>query len=120
MTDEELKDSTMDFVKRRTYKPMWMRHIPVTDKDYRDKERNWKGFKYALKNIGLDSDVVRRRLITGTTPWDNEEQQVIRSQKAFQEYYTTPPKIPAEIKRKDPYQGTTQPKSKISKPESTP
>ena len=93
---------------------MWMRHIPMTFEDFQAKERDSKGFKYALKNIGLDSDVVRKRLIKGKTPWEDQEEQLVRCQKAYQEYHMTVPKTPSEIRAWNAYRGTTQAKSKVS------
>jgi hypothetical protein len=75
---------------RRDYDPMWTRSVPTTFEDFQKKERTWKGFKYALRNIGLDIDVVRRRLIKGKTPWEDEEQQRLNCQKARKEYYNHP------------------------------
>ena len=35
----------------------------MTFENFQHKEREWKGFKYALRNVGLDSDVLRKRLM---------------------------------------------------------
>ena len=51
------------------FQPMWMKHIPMTYEDFKDKEENWLGFSYALKSIGLDSNEVKKRLIEGKPPW---------------------------------------------------
>ena len=80
-----------------------MRHIPTSFEDFQQKEENWKGFKYALQNIGLDSDVVRKRVIEGKTPWENEEEQLIRCQKAFQAHHMTVPKIPSDVRARSEY-----------------
>ena len=57
-------------------------------------------------------------MIEGKTPWKNQEEQLISCQKAYQEYHMTTPKTPSEVRARNAYQGTTQAKSKVSKPES--
>ena len=37
-----------------SYSPLWMCNIPTTLEDFQKKEKSWKGFKRALKAIGLD------------------------------------------------------------------
>ena len=93
------------------FKPLWIEHIPVTYKDFKDKEENWPGFIYALKQIGLDSNEVKKRLMEGKSQWKNEEEQRKRCQKAYQDYQRKLPKISQER--------TAQAKSKLTKPEST-
>ena len=99
MTKEQVLKSTFAVMRGRAqqrqqrFKPMWMRHIPVSYEDFKDKEENWPGFDYALQNIGLDSDV-KRRLIEGKTPWKNEEEQKRRCQQGYQEPQMKVPKIP--------------------------
>ena len=71
-----------------------------------------------MKNIGLDSKVVKRRLLEGKTPWENKEETLINCQRAYMEHQMKVPKIPSEKRERSEYHSTTQPKSKISKPES--
>ena len=66
MTKAEVQKSTLALMRGRVqqrgkvregfFKPLWMEHIPVTYKDFKDKEENWPGFINALKHIGLDSN----------------------------------------------------------------
>ena len=51
------------------FQPMWMKHIPRTYEDFKDKEENWPGFIYALKHIGLESNEVKKRLLEGKSSW---------------------------------------------------
>ena len=92
-----------------SYTPLWMNDIPETIQDFQRKEKTWIGFKYALKNIGLDVDEVRKRLFKGKTPWQDEEQQKINCQKAWMRYKQGLKLVSSH--------STTQPKSKASRPE---
>ena len=74
MTKEEVEKSTLAVMRGRAqqreqrFKQMCVRHIPTTDEDFKDKEKSWLGFKYALQNIGLDSNEVKKTLLEGKTP----------------------------------------------------
>ena len=51
ITKEELKKATVAFMKIRNeqrFKPTWMRNIPVTYEDFKDKDETWLGFRFAL------------------------------------------------------------------------
>jgi hypothetical protein len=66
MTKEELQKSTVAFMKIRheqRFKPTWMRNIPMTLEDFEDKEEKWLGFHYALKNIGLEYNEVKKKIV---------------------------------------------------------
>jgi hypothetical protein len=85
LTKEDVKKSTAELVKIRTegrFRPMWMRNIPMTLEDFKNKEKTWLGFHYALKNIGLDYDEVKQRLRDNKTPRKDLEEQQLTCQKA--------------------------------------
>ena len=109
-SDKEIEDSTLEFAKKRSYTPMWWRHIPTTLEDFENKEKSWKGFKYALHVIGLDAEEVRRRLTHGKPPWKDEEEQKAKCQKAYLEHTMKPPKTLSRV--------TAQAKTKVEKPQS--
>jgi len=76
LTKEDLRKSTQDLAKLRLekrFKPMWMRNIPMTLEDFKNKEETWLGFHYALENIGLTYNGVKKRLSEGKEPWTDLE-----------------------------------------------
>ena len=110
LTKEDIKKSTQNLAKLRSerkFTPMWMRNIPMTIEDFKNKEVTWQGFHYALENIGLDSREVKKTLSAGPEPWTDLERTKRCCQQAFMEYQMKMPKIPK----------TTQPKSKVTKPD---
>jgi hypothetical protein len=110
LTKEDLKKSTEELAKirsERRFTPVWMRHIPMTIEDFRHKEVTWQGFHLALKNIGLDPREVKKRLSEGKELWTDLEKTQRSCQRAFMDYQMKMPKLPK----------TTQPKSKVTKPD---
>ena len=111
LTKEDLQKSTQELAKIRLekrFKPTWMRSIPMTLEDFKNKEETWLGFHYALENIGLDYKEVNKRFSEGKEPWTDLERTQRICQQAYMEHQMKVPKIPTE---------TTQAKSKVTKPE---
>ena len=78
MTKEGLKKSTQELAKLRAekrFKPTWMRNIPMTLEDFKNKEDTWLGFHDALENIGLEYKEVKKRLSEGKEPWKDLEKR---------------------------------------------
>ena len=91
------------------------REIPTSTVDYNQKKRDWPGFRYALKKIGLGYQEVKRRLRAEKTPYENEEGQsrfCVKAHARFQEQQRNVPKLTSN----ESTSSTTAPKSK-AKPE---
>ena len=97
LTKEDLRKSTQDLAKLRLekrFKPMWMRNIPMTLEDFKNKEETWLGFHYALENIGLTYNGVKKRPSEGKEPWTDLEKTQRICQQAYMEHQMKVPKIP--------------------------
>ena len=96
MTKAEIQKSTLALMHGRVqqkekvregfFKPMWMRSIPMTLEDFKTKEDTWLGFHYALKNIGLEYNEVKKRLSEGKETWKDLEKQQRICQQACMEH----------------------------------
>ena len=116
--NEEIKSvQILTVPSEESYEPVWCANIPHTIEDLEKKEKNWKGFKYGLKQIGLDIEVVRKRLKQGKTPWydDKHKEQIdITLQKNWMKFKNHPNK---EVFTLVANERTTQAKSLPKKPD---